>query len=155
MFYRKENIMAQVSKYPLSKAVETECFDFLYSTIQSLHDRGEIKEFLDDFLSPVEQIMLAKRLAIALLLGRGYNYETIRKVLRVTPPTIAMVNISLKYKGKGYRKVVDKVFRDEKIADFWQKVDDVIGDLIPPKSKNWSYWRKERWQRKMKSQKSL
>jgi len=147
--------MSQVSPYPLSKAVERECFDLLYQTIADLKRKEEIKEFLDDFLSPVEQIMLAKRLGIAVLLGKKYRYDAIRKVLRVTPPTIAMVNIILKYRGKGYRKVVGKILAQEQWHRFWQKVDDVLADLIPPSHTNWSYWRKERWRRTMNAKKNL
>jgi len=141
--------MAQVSKYPISKEVEERIFEILSKTIADLRSFQEIDQFLEDFLSPVEKIMLAKRLSIAVLLAKGYDYEQIRKTLRVSPPTIAQVAISLKYAGKGYKKVVEKILKEEKMEEFWQKVDDVIADLVPPKGKNWSYWRKERWQKKM------
>lgn len=147
--------MSLVSKYPLSKDIEDECFDLFYDTIAHLSSKQEIKDFLDDFLSPVEQIMLAKRLGIAILLGKGYTYDSIKKVLHVTPPTIAMVNLQLKYAGTGYRRIVERVLIIKKWNDFWQKVDDVIADLVPPYNKTLSYWRKERWQRKMKSKKTL
>lgn len=147
--------MSQVSKYPLSKVVEEECFDLLYQTFHDLRGKQGIKEFLDDFLSPIEQIMLAKRLGIAVLLGKGYDYVSIRKVLRVSPPTIATVAIQLKYSGMGYKRMVEKILRAEKIDAFWQNVDDVLADILPPKGKDWSYWRKDRWQRKMNNKKAL
>lgn len=136
--------MSQVSKYPIAREVEERIFEIFSKTVADLRDRNEIEEFLCDFLSPVEKIMLAKRLSIAVLLSRGYGYNDIRKVLRVSPPTIAQVAISLKYAGKGYKRVVDKLLKEEKMEDFWQKIEDVIADLIPPKGHNWSYWRKER-----------
>lgn len=147
--------MSQVSKYPLSKAVENECFDLLHETIGELNNRQEIQEFLDDFLSPIEKIMLSKRLAVAVLLGKGYNYEAIRRALHVTPGTIAMVNILYKYSGKGYKRMVDRVLTQEKWQKLWQKIDDVLADLVAPAHTNWSYWRKERWQRKMQAKKSV
>lgn len=140
--------MAQVSKYPISKEVEKRIFEILLKTIADLRSAGEIDEFLQDFLSPVEKIMLAKRLSIAVLLAKGYDYAEIRKILRVSPPTIAQVAISLKYAGRGYKNVVERILREEKMGAFWQKVDDVIADLVPPKGRNWSYWRKERWIKK-------
>lgn len=145
--------MAQVSKYPISKEVENRIFEILLKTIADLHDAVDINSFLEDFLSPVEKIMLAKRLSIAVLLAKGYDYQQIRKILRVSPSTIGGVAISLKYAGTGYKKVVEKILRDERIEEFWQKVDDVIADLVPPYGKNWSYWRKERWQKKMAQRK--
>lgn len=147
--------MSQVSKYPISKAVEEECLNLLHTTISSLHGKQEIKEFLDDFLSPIERIMLAKRLGIAVLLGKGYTYDQIRKVLRVTPPTISMVSMAMKYTGKGYRHIVDMVIGSERWNEFWQRVDDFLADILPPKGKDWSYWRRERWQRKIKTKKAF
>lgn len=147
--------MAQVSKYPISKEVEERVFEVLSEVISGLRLRSDINDFLEDFLSPIEKIMLAKRLSIALLLAKGYDYQAIRKTLRVSPPTIASVAISLKYAGKGYKRVVEKIIAEEKMGEFWQKVDDVINDLVPPKGKNWSYWRKERWQKKIKNRKAF
>jgi uncharacterized protein YerC len=145
--------MTQVSKYPISKEVEGRIFEVLTEVIADLKQSLEINEFLEDFLSPVEKIMLAKRLSIAVLLAKGYDYRQIQKILHVTPPTIASVNLSLKYTGQGYKRVVEKIIHGEKMEEFWQKVDDVIADLVPPKGRNWSYWRKGRWQKNRLKQK--
>lgn len=147
--------MAQVSKYPISKEVETRIFEILSKTISDLRNAVEIDDFLGDFLSPVERIMLAKRLSIAVLLAKGYDYQQVRKILRVSPSTIGAVAISLKYAGKGYKNVVEKILREEKMEAFWQKIDDVIADLVPPAGRNWSYWRKERWQKRKASQRAF
>lgn len=144
--------MTQVSRYPIAKEIENRMFEIFVKTVSDLKDRSEIDQFLQDLLSPVEKIMLAKRLSIAVMLAKGYDYESIRKTLRVSPPTIAQVALSLKYAGTGYKKVVEKILKEEKTEEFWQKVDDVINDLVPPKGVNWSYWRKDRarkkWERK-------
>lgn len=141
--------MAQVSKYPISQEVEKRIFEILSKTISDLRNSSDINDFLEDFLSPVEKIMLAKRLSIAVLLAKGYDYQQIRKTLRVSPSTIGGVAISLKYAGVGYKKVVEKILREEKIEEFWGKVDDVVSGTVPPYGKNWSYWNKERWRKKM------
>lgn len=136
--------MTQVSKYPITKDIEARIFEILFKVIGDLKNSAEIEEFFNEFLSPVERIMLAKRLSIAVLLAKGYDYEAIRKTLRVSPPTISRVALSLKYMGKGYRKVVQKLLGEEEIGEFFQKIEDVILDNVPPKGQNWSYWRKER-----------
>lgn len=147
--------MAQVSKYPITKDVEIRIYEILFKVIGDLKSPFEIKEFFDEFLSPVEQIMLAKRLSIALLLAKGYDYAAIRKTLRVSPPTISRVALSLRYMGKGYKRVVEKLLREEKIAEFFQKVEDVVLDHVPPKGKNWSYWRSEREAKKRTRRKAF
>jgi len=145
--------MAQVSRYPLTKEVEERVFEILLKTIADLKKHQEIDEFLKDFLSPTERIMLAKRLAIAILLGKGYDYRQIREILKVTPGTIAAVNLKLKYAGKGYKKVVGKVLKEEKIEKLLGKVNNVLEESLPPKGRNWSEWRKKRWKEARKQQK--
>lgn len=145
--------MTQISKYPISKAVEKRIFGIFFSTIVNLRTSEDVSSFLEDFLTPTEKMMLAKRLAVAVMLAKGYDYRAIRKTLRVSFPMIASVNLWLKYKGRGYQKVIDQILREEKIDEFWQKIDDVLGDLVPPKGQNWSYWRKQKWQEKIEKAK--
>lgn len=66
--------MTQVSKYPVHRDVEKRMFEIFKTTISNLKHSEEIEDFLEDFLSPVEKIMLAKRLAIAVLLAKNYTY---------------------------------------------------------------------------------
>jgi len=135
--------MTQVSRYPIHKDVEKRMFEVLQETIAHLKTSEEIEDFLHDFLSPVEKIMLAKRLSIAVLLHKGYRYESIAQVLRVTPPTIATVSLLLKYSGKGYKRAVEKIAKGEKMNAFWEKVEDVLAKIPHAKGSDWSYQRKE------------
>lgn len=148
--------MTQVSRYPIAKEIEARIFEILLKTIADLKNSEEINGFLEDFLSPVEKIMLAKRLSIAVLLAKGYDYRQIRNILRVTPSTIASVNLTLKYKGSGYKRVVEKILAAERIDEFWQKIDEILSEisgLVPPKGRDWSYWRRKREQEKRKRRK--
>jgi len=145
--------MPQVSRYPVSSEVEKRMYEILVETISNLRDVEEIESFLDEFISPVEKIMLAKRMAIAVLLAKGYDYNSIKKILRVTPTTISSISIALKYSKRGYKGAVNKILRSEKIEEFWQKVDDVVHDLVPPGPGNWSYMRAKREVEKWKRQK--
>ena len=136
-------VMAQISKYPVHKDVETRIFEIFKSTISSLNSSDDIEEFLDDFLSPVEKIMLAKRLSIAVLLAKRYTYSSIARILRVTPTTIASVSISLKYSGQGYKRMVKKILEDEKVDAFWQNIEDTLAKIPQSKASDWSYQRRE------------
>lgn len=99
--------------------------------------------------------MLAKRLSIAVLLAKGYGYSSIAKILRVTPSTIATVSISLKYSGKGYKKMVGKVLQDESINAFWQKIEDILSYIPPSKGSDWKYQRKKYEKEKRKKKKAF
>lgn len=145
--------MTQVSKYPISQAVYDRIFEFFFQSIIGLKSHREVNDFFEDFLSETERMMLAKRLAIAVLLTKGYSFVEIRKILRVSQTTIANANVFLKYSNRGYKKVVQKILAAEKRDEFWQKLDDLLSETIPPKGRNWYYWRKEREERKRANRK--
>lgn len=147
--------MTQISKYPIHKDVEKRIFEVFRSTISDLKNSEDIEDFLKDFLSPVEKIMLAKRLSIAVLLGKGYDYRKIAGILRVTPPTIASVSISLKYSGRGYKKIVEKILNDEKKDAFWEKIEDILINVPPSKGASLARVRKEYEQNKRSKRKAF
>lgn len=145
--------MPQVSKYPIATDVYNRIFEIFFKTIADVRLPTDVKEFFDDFLSPTEKIMLAKRLSIAVLLAKNYDYRAISKILRVSPATIAAVNVFYKYAGHGYKRVVEKILKGEKQEEFWNKLDDLLSETIPPRGRNWTYWRTEREALKRKRRK--
>ena len=136
--------MTQVSKYPIAKDIEKRMFDIFTKVIADLRSSSDINEFISEFLSPGEKIMLAKRLSIAVLLARGYQYRDISKILKVSPPTIAQVAVNIKYAGKGYKRIVEKIIKSEETEEFWHKISDLFEEIVPPKGRDWSTWKKER-----------
>lgn len=147
--------MTQISKYPIHKSVEKRMFEIFTTTISNLKNSDDIEEFLHDFLSPVEKIMLSKRLAIAVLLAKNYSYPSIKNILRVTSTTIASVSLSLKYSGNGYKKMVEKILSDEKRDNFWQKIEDVLANIPNAKGSDWSYQRKTYEKKKREKKKAF
>lgn len=124
--------MPQVSKRWLSKDIEEKIFALFFQAFAQLSKPVDIAKFLNDLLGPVEKIMLAKRLAIAVLLRRGYDYEGIKKTLRVSSETIARVNIALNHGGEGYAMVVDEILKDRQMREFWEGIEDTLTTFIPP-----------------------
>jgi len=147
--------MTQISRYPVHKKVEARMFEVLRETISDLKTTEDIEDFLHDFLSPVEKIMLAKRLSIAVLLHKGYKYATISAILRVTPPTISQVSLLLKYSGRGYKKVVEKIALNEKMNAFWEKVEDMLSKIPNAKGSDWIHERREYEKRKRAKKKAF
>ena len=125
--------MSQLSKLPIRRDLEEQMFDLFSSTVVSFKDKGEIEDFLSDLLSPIEKMMLAKRLAIALMLEKDYTYPMIGKTLRVTPTTIASVSMQLRYAGKGYKKIVEKILSNGDYEGFWSVVEDVVESTVVTK----------------------
>lgn len=147
--------MAQISRRPVKKDVEKRVYKTFTSVLSRIKDHQLIEEFLNDFLSPVEKIMLSKRLSIALLLGKGYTYQQIAEILHVTPPTIAKVGQRLKYTGQGYKKIVNKLISDEKSGQMFEKLEDFLVTI--PYSKGSSIKRQlsEHYKKKRARQKAF
>ncbi|MBI2032471.1 MAG: hypothetical protein HYT09_02375, partial [Candidatus Levybacteria bacterium] len=83
----------------------------------------------------VERIMLVKRLAIAILLTKGYTYQMIDETLKVSHPTIMKVSLELKYgTNNGYKKVVDNFLEHQKREETIDKIEELLLQISPPKA---------------------
>ena len=120
--------MSQVSRRKVSKEIENKIFETLLEAISSIKSQKEINAFLSDLLSPVEKIMIAKRLAIAVLLSKGYSYETIKDLVKVSQTTIAKVSIAMNL-NNGYRDVIDKISKSERTREFWQDIERMLNRM--------------------------
>jgi len=145
--------MTQVSRLPLRKEIEKRIFDVFLTSLAKVYRKSDVDKFIQDLLSPTEQLMLAKRLSIAFLLYKKYDQRTICKILKVSLSTVNRVSLRFKIGGEGYNKVIREIIRDEKFEEFWQKLDDFISELAPPKGVSWSQWRRDRWREKKARQK--
>ena len=126
--------MPQVSKRPLSKNIQQNLYSIFWQTLADLKNSADVKEFLTDLLTPTEKVMLAKRLAIALMLIKGYDYASIRSTLKVSPQTIGSVSLWLKYSGSGYRKSIERIMKKQKIADLIKNVENLLQEIKPERT---------------------
>lgn len=138
--------MTQVSKHPLSKNVSEKVFNIFVNTLLNVQKTSEAQELISDFLTPTERIMLAKRLGIVFFLEKGYKYEHIKEILKVSTATIAHVNRSRQFGSNGYKKFISKIIRDEFVSRIF---DEFLINLtaLPAKgtkgSGMWKYLHKE------------
>ncbi len=133
--------MSQVSKYPLSKDVYDRIFEIFLKTLINVRDKNEGKNLLKDFFTPTERVMFAKRLGIALLLERNYDYLTIRSVLKVSSGTIASVNLARKYGNQGYNRFIEKILRDEQVSGFLEELTLKLVSLPASGTKGSGAWK--------------
>ncbi len=135
--------MTQVSKYPIREDVYQRILNIFLKTLINIQREDEALEFISEFLTPTEKIMLAKRLAIALLLKKGYDYQAIKAILRVSQGTVTHVNTFLKFGAQGYHRILDKIIKDERIEEFLDKVEKTILRTMPTagRGKGAEIWR--------------
>jgi uncharacterized protein YerC len=122
--------MAQVSRRKLKKEVEQKIQTLLTHSLSFCTNQKAVSDFIDDLLTPTEQIVLSKRLAIAYLLEKGYSYAVIKDLVKVTNSTIGAVSLMLKKQGNGLRSIFDKVKKDKDITKVFEELGDFAIELI-------------------------
>lgn len=132
--------MPQISKYALSRSVEDEIFKSFGWLISRLDREDHVDRFLSDFLTKTEKMMLAKRLALALMVEKGYHYFVIRDTLKVSTSTIRGMKSWLENRGEGYRLAIRKLAEKDRLDVFWKEVGKFVeivakGRRVFPKSK--------------------
>ena len=108
--------MTQVSRRYLPPKVSGQIFDMFLSILSSLGSPSVTSAFVEDLLSPTEQIMLGKRLAIAYMIRKGYAQRDIGNTLKVSLATVSKISLRLKTKGNGYTAVIDRMLVSKKLV---------------------------------------
>lgn len=142
--------MGRVSKRPIDPEIELRVNEIFVNYFAELSTRPAIKEFLQSLLTYTEQVMIAKRLAIALLLTKGFNYQEIDDTLKVSKSTVSGVDKELQSGALGYKKAVNKILKDEKLERMWNKLEILSMEFSLPKK-----YESETWKRKSQKGKSL
>lgn len=133
--------MTQVSKYPISKNIADRIFEIFLKSLVKIHNQEEADQFISDLLTPTEKIMLAKRLAIALLLKKDYDYRSIQEIIKVSAATIASVNMIIQHGSNGYRNLLNKILKEEKLVDMLEKAASKILSFPAQATKGGDAWR--------------
>ncbi len=130
--------MTQISRQPLPSQVSNQIFDIFLTSLSSLSSPRTVNIFMGDLLSPTEQTMLAKRLAIAYMLQKGYTQRDITHTLRVGLATVSKISLIMQTKNNGYTMIMSHLLKLEKTKDFFAKLDVKLDKLMPPRGVNWS-----------------
>ncbi len=92
--------------------------------------KRETSFLVNDLLTPTERIMLAKRLAIILMLENGYSFSAIERTLKVTRQTIVRFWKMAKLGKFSYLKQ-SKI----KKVSFWKDFEKILQAGLPPRGR--------------------
>lgn len=110
--------MPHVSRRPLTKKAEKELLKTFEIVMSKIGKTEEMGGFLSSLLSPTERIMLAKRLAIVILLKQGMQETDIGNALCVTRGTVDRLKLLFETKGLGYQTAIEILRKEELLASF-------------------------------------
>jgi len=115
--------MTQVSKRQLGKQMGEMVYATFWETTAKLTKPDEVDLFFSDLFTPAERVNFIKRLSIAVLLYKGYDWRQICDLLKVSPNTVAKVYSRLK--GDGFKMFFAKVEKEENWRQFWKDLAKV------------------------------
>ena len=122
--------MPQISSRPLKPEVKERLDTVLLAAISSVSSQADAQDLIQDLLTPTEQEMIKKRIGIAVLLEKGYDYRTIAEILKVSTTTVSKISLWLHFRGGGYRKITKRLIREERGLKVFRFIDNAAYDLM-------------------------
>ncbi len=130
--------MPQISKYRLDKTLQEEMFVHFWSSVASLRTTRAVADFFSDLLTHTEEVMLAKRLTIAVLLLRDKRPIDISHALHVSFSTIGRVSSWVNHAKPETKHELERIIKETQWQAFFDKIEELLDKLPPRYGANWS-----------------
>jgi Trp operon repressor len=131
--------MPHLSSKELDKELSEKLFNDLLSILNKSQDKKSMSGVVNELLTDTEKLMLAKRIAIVLLLNSKTPQSSISEILKVSTSTVA--KISLKLEMGMYQSILKASEKDKN--DFERIIYNIMtmGGIMPSKIGK-RYWKK-------------
>ena len=113
--------MPHISKKLLEKDKFLGIHKQLYKIIAEFSRTGKAKIVFDELLTKTEKLMLAKRLAIIVMLDQNESIYAMEQTLKVSSSTVA--RMSLSYENGEYAELLKEI---RKQNSFWTQIEKII-----------------------------
>lgn len=127
----KNKIMPHISRKKLKKEEVDKIFKKLALVFDSAGKNKKSKILLEEFLTPTEKVMLAKRLAIIFMLNEKISIHYISDTLFVSPSTVQ--RISLKHEFGEYSYLSKITSGKNNKHDIWKTIKPLVMTVLTPK----------------------
>jgi len=135
--------MTRISKFQVNNEILDKLFLLLFEVVGNKFSNKEFADIVHDLFSPVERIMIVKRVAIIYMLMKGIENSIIVDSLKVSPSTISKFQVTIE-NSKGVVKALNTIVKNEKINDFFE---NLITEFRGPGTYGVDW--KSSWQRKI------
>jgi len=137
--------MPQISKHRLDKTLQEEMFVHFWSSIANLRTTRAVANFFSDLLTHTEEVMLAKRLTIAVLLMRDKRPIDIAHALHVSFSTIGRVSTWVSRAKPETKHELERIIKTSQWQVFFDKIEALIDTFPPRYGTDWSKAGKEKF----------
>jgi uncharacterized protein YerC len=134
--------MPHISKKKLGKKTVGKIFSKLIILLGKARNHREISNILDELFTETEKIMMAKRLALILMLDGNIPHQRIQEVLTMSPSTIARLYFGIERGKYEFIRNIAKKDRVDLEKIMWLML--TAGGIMPPRGGR-KYWRKRGW----------
>lgn len=118
--------MGRVSKKVIDKKLLDQLKDQFSFLIESLNKRDEINDFMNEFLTREEKIMLGKRLILYMMLYKGMTSKQIHNSLGMSLETIHWYKQTYDGKSELFRKNIEKLIGRERSKQMWVEIERIL-----------------------------
>jgi len=132
--------MPHISKKKLDQKTLEKIFKKLIIILGRAQNHKKLAPILDELLTETEKIMLAKRLAIVLMLSGNTPQHRISEALLVSPSTITRMSLSLEIGKYDLIRNISKKDRIDLEKIIWLLL--TAGGIMPPRAGR-KYWRRK------------
>ena len=120
--------MSRISRYKLSNDKLKIIFNLFVKVLTQSSSRKDLLSVLDYLLSPVEKIMIAKRVALLFLLTKDINRRQICFTLKVSSSTVNKYYSLIRYEDKNpLLSIIRYNIKKEKISGY---IEDMLTHLL-------------------------
>ena len=117
--------MGRVSKKTIDRKLLDQIESQFFSLIQRLKSREEI-DFMNEFLTSEEKIMLGKRLVLYMMLYKGMTNKQIHDSLGMSFETIHWYKQTYEGKSDLFRKKIEELLKNERNDELWNEIERVL-----------------------------
>lgn len=140
--------MVNLSKTPVDEKKLVKLYQLMFEILNKADDKDDFLGLIKDILSPPEQLMVAKRIAIIYLLIKEVGHSSIAKYLKSSRATVAKFSLLFYDKETKLIGIINELLSKEEVNHF---LEDLFADIfIQPGLKigHWqSYWDHKRRQK--------
>jgi len=105
--------MTRITKRGITQELDDRLLGILLKAFKNTRTKKDLTEFLNQFLTPEEQIMIKKRLAIILSLQECKRTKEITEILDVSRATISFVKKGLKRPPRKQKQVEGRITKKD------------------------------------------
>ena len=137
--------MVNISSRQLSEELLNKINKLFFEIFKKFETNHSFSTLMNDFFTPKERILFAKRITIIYLLIKKIEQRNIADFMKVSTSTVCKYSLLLENKNSEMVEIIKSIIKKEKTFDF---IDDLLADfLIRPGLKigHWDlYWQHKR-----------